>query len=299
MRKLLKIISWGVVGLVAVVAVVATVIYWRSNGLLGKQFVVTVKPVAIPENEAAIARGRHLVETRGCVDCHGADLAGGKVIEDGPMGVIHGPNLTRGRGGRVAAFSDEDWVRSIRHGVGPDGRGLYLMPSEEYSHFSDEDLGALIAYLKTIPSVDRERVPLKLGPVARVLLATGKIKLASEVIDHANLQTASVTPAVTVEYGRYVAASCTGCHGPTYAGGKIEVGPPGWPRAANLTPHPESRMASWTEAEFVSVMRTAKRPDGSELDPVMPRVFGGMDDVELKALWAFFRSLPPLPMGAR
>jgi mono/diheme cytochrome c family protein len=299
MRKLLKMVGWIVGGLALLVAIGAVTFYTRSNAALRKAYAVTVRPIPIPTDAEAIALGRHLAETRGCAECHGKDFAGGVVIEDGAMGVVHGPNLTRGRGGRAARFIDEDWIRAIRHGVGPDKLGLFIMPSEEYSHFSDADLGALIAYLKSVPAVDRERVPTKLGPVSRVLLGTGKMKLAAETIDHANLRPPVVTPGATVEYGRYVATSCAGCHGPNFSGGKIDVGPPNWPQAANLTPHESGRLAKWTEADFIGTLRTAKRPDGSALDEVMPRTFGNMNDMELKALWLFFRSLPAVPTGAR
>jgi cytochrome c553 len=174
---------------------------------------------------------------------------------------------------------------------------LFIMPSEEYQHFSDDDLGALIAFLKTVPAIDRERVPTSLGPVSRVLLATGKMKLAAEIIDHPNVHPAPVTPAISVEYGRYIAAGCTGCHGTNFSGGKIASGPPSWPPAANLTPHSDGKLSKWTEADFINTLRTAKRPDGSELNPVMPRLFGQMDDVELKALWAFFKTLPAASTG--
>jgi cytochrome c553 len=299
MSRVLKILGYVAGGLVVVAAATATVVVMGSNARLRKTYSVTPRAVAIPTDAMAIAHGKHLAETRGCNDCHGRDYAGNKVIEDGAMGRLHGPNLTRGRGGRVAAFKDEDWVRAIRHGVGPDGLGLFIMPSEEYSHFSDEDLGALIAYLKTIPAVDRERVPTELGPIARMLLATGKMKLSAEKIDHPNVKPGSIAPDVSAAYGRYVAASCMGCHGPTFSGGKIEVGPPHWPQAANLTPHADGRLTKWTEAEFLQVMRTAKRPDGTELNAVMPRAFGQMNEVELKALWAFFKSLPATTTGAR
>jgi cytochrome c553 len=132
-----------------------------------------------------------------------------------------------------------------------------------------------------------------------MLLATGKMKLAAETIDHANLRPPAIAPAVSIEYGRYVAASCLGCHGPNFSGGKIDIGPPSWPEAANLTPHADSRLSKWSEADFIQTVRTAKRPDGTDLDPVMPRAFGGMDDVELKALWAFFKSLPATAKGVR
>jgi mono/diheme cytochrome c family protein len=215
------------------------------------------------------------------------------------MGTLHAPNLTKGKGGRIAGFKDEDWIRAIRHGVGPDQRGLFMMPSKEYVHLSDEDLGALIAYLKTVPAIDRDRMPLALGPVSRVLLATGKMKLAAEVIEHASVKPASVQPGITADYGRYVAATCVGCHGPNFSGGKIAVGPPNWPEAGNLTSHPGARVAKWTEGDFISVMRTARRPDGTELNPVMPRAFANMDDVELKALWSYFKTLPPVATGTR
>lgn len=299
MSRFLKILAYAAGGAVVVVAVAATVIYFSSNAKLKRQFSVASRTIAIPSDAVAISRGKHLAETRGCNDCHGKDFAGNKVIEDGAMGTLHAPNLTRGKGGRVAAFKDDDWVRAIRHGVGPDGLGLFIMPSEEYSHFSDEDLGAIVAYLKTVPAVDRERTPTSLGPISRVLLATGKMKLAAEVIDHPNVKPKSIAPAVSAEYGKYVAASCMGCHGPNFSGGKIEVGPPDWPLAANLTPHADGRLSKWNEKDFMQAIRTAKRPDGSELNPVMPRAFAQMDDTELKALWAFFKSLPSAATGAR
>ena len=125
------------------------------------------------------------------------------------------------------------------------------------------------------------------------------MKLAADVIDHPNVMPKAIAPGVSADYGRYVAASCMGCHGVNFSGGKIEVGPPSWPQAANLTPHADARLKKWTEADFLQVMRAAKRPDGTDLDPVMPRAFGQMNDVELKALWAFFKSLPATATGVR
>ena len=301
MRKFLRILGYIVLGLMVVVASLALLIRYRSQIALRKTYAVQVRPVTIPTDSAAVEHGHHLAQTRGCMDCHGRDLAGAKVIEDGAMGRLYGPNITRGKGGRVAAFKDEDWIRAIRHGIGPDGRGLFIMPSVEYSHFSDEDLGALIAYLKGVPAVDRERVPTQYGPVTRVLLTVSMDKMiAAAAIDHAHI---APPPAMikgpTAEYGRYLASACMGCHGANFSGGKIDIGPPDWPQAANLTPHEDSHLAKWTEQDFMTAIRAAKRPDGSELNPVMPRGFGGMDDVELKALWAFFKSLPPVAHGVR
>ncbi|MEO6568747.1 MAG: cytochrome c [Opitutaceae bacterium] len=287
-----------VLGVILVVVVgAAAAVYFVSNAKMKKTFAVTARPVVIPTDASALAHGKHMAETRGCNECHGADYGGNKVIDDPAMGRLFGPNLTKGKGSMTATFRDEDWVRAIRHGVAPDGRGLLLMPSEEYSHFSDEDLGSVIAYLKSVAAVDRDTVPLAPGPVARALLAAGKLKLGAEVIDHANLRPKFVPPGVTVEYGRYLSVGCTGCHGVNFSGGKIDIGPPDWPHAANLTP--SGRLAKWSEADFLAVLRTRKRPDGTELNPVMPASFGNMTDVELKALWTYFKTLPPKETGAR
>jgi len=79
---------------------------------------------------------------------------------------------------------------------------------------------------------------------------------------------------------------------PNYSGGKIAAGPPDWPHAANLTPDPAGHLVKWTEAEFINTLRTAKRPDGTELHAAMPRAFGQMTDMELKALWLFIKTVP-------
>lgn len=300
MKKFAKPLLYIAAALAVLALLAVSFVYFSSRAALRKEFRVAVRPVAIPSGADALARGRHLAETRGCNDCHGADYGGARVIDDGAMGRLHGPNLTRGRGGRVATFSDDDWVRAIRHGVGPDGKGLLIMPSLEYSQLSDDDLGELIAYLRTVPAVDRDRVPTTHGPVTRVLLTASPEKMiAANAIDHAHAGPPAVPKGPTVAYGKYLSAGCIGCHGPNLSGGKIEVGPPDWPLAANLTPHPDGRLAKWSEEDFISVLRTAKRPDGSAVNPVMPAVFGRMDDIELKALYAYLRSLAPAALGQR
>jgi mono/diheme cytochrome c family protein len=298
MRKLLKIVGWLVGGLVVVVAVLAATIFVRSNAKLKQTFAVTVSPVPVPTDAAAVARGRHIATTRGCLECHGQDLAGATVFNNGAMGRADAPNLTRGAGGIGATFRDEDYVRAIRHGVAPDGRGLFLMPSADYAGLSDEDMGALLAYLKSVPAVDKPSGPIALGPVARGLVTFGKIRLDAERIDHANVKAATVKPTASAEYGRYLAAGCVGCHGSNYSGGKITIGPPDWPPAANLTPDAAGRLGKWTEQNFFAALRTGKRPDGTEINPVMPRVFGQLDDLETKALWLFLKSLPAAPTGS-
>lgn len=260
---------------------------------------VTARPVDVPSGAEAVERGRHLATTRGCNDCHGKDYGGNKVIDDPAVGRLYGPNLTPGRGGLTREFTDLDYVRAIRHGVTREGRPLVLMPAAEYTFLSDEDLGALIAYLKTLPAVDRERGPVAPGPIFRTMMAIGQVTLSADVIDHGGMRPAKVVVEPTVAYGKYLSAGCTGCHGDNLSGGKIPGAPPDWPATSNLTPHASGRLASWSERDFFNVLRTRKRPDGTELSPVMPASFGQMTDVETQALWAYLRSLPPYPTGER
>ncbi len=291
MKRVFKYLGYGLGVIVLLLVLAVCGVYALSARKLGRTYAVAVRPVAVPADAASVLRGRHIAETRGCVDCHGQDFGGAKVVDDPAVGVLWGSNLTGGRGGRIAAFTDEDWVRAIRHGVAKDGKPLVLMPSLEYAHFSDDDLGALIAYLKTVPKVDRDRVPIKVGPVARALMLAGQIKIAAEHIDHAGLRPPTVIPGVTVDYGRYLAVGCTGCHGEQLAGGRIPGAPPDWPASRNLTPSGD--LARWSEADFLKVLETGVRPDGQQLNPVMPIAFGKMTDTEKKALWLYLQTLSP------
>ena len=292
MKRVLKFLGYalGVVVLLLVVAVSS--VYALSSRRLNKPYQVAVKSVVIPTDEASVLRGNHIAHTRGCIDCHGKDFAGNKVIDDPAVGRLYGTNLTGGQGSVTQTYNNDDWVRAIRHGVAKDGHALVLMPSLEFSHFSDDDLGALIAYLKTIPVVNRNRVPITVGPVARALILKGDIKLSAEHIDHTGLVPPVVIPGVTVEYGHYLAAGCMGCHGDQLAGGKIPGGPPDWPLARNLTPGGD--LAQWNETDFFRALQTGARPDGTKLNPVMPIAFGQMNDTEIKALWTYLKTLPPV-----
>ncbi len=299
MRKLLKILGWVTAAIAVLATLLAVVVVVRSNAILKKTYAVTVQAVTIPTDEAALVLGQHIATTRGCTDCHGKDLGGATVFDNGAMGRADGPNLTKGVGGAGAVLSDLDFVRAIRHGVARDGRGLFLMPSADYAQFSDDDMGAVIAYMKSVPPVNKQSVPIALGPVARGLVAFGKIKLDAERIDHATVKPSKVVPGSTVDYGGYLAAGCTGCHGSNYSGGKIAIGPPEWPPAANLTPHADGRLAKWTEENFIQAMNTGRRPDGTEINPVMPRAFAQLNDVEKRALWMFLKTLPAAATGVR
>jgi cytochrome c5 len=296
MKLLLKLLA----ALALLVLLAASTIYGLSERRLNRHYAIEPETVAVPADAAAIERGAHVAKIRGCLDCHGDNLAGATVVEDPRAGKIYGVNLTRGKGGLPPDYGDADYVRALRHGVSYDGRPLILMPSAEFHELSDEDVGALIAYMKSVPPVDAQMPKSTLGPIMRtVLVLDRRAKLLSaEHIDHA-AKPAVAAPATPGELGRYLAVSCTFCHGDGFAGGKIPGVPPDWPAAKNLTTGGE--MKSWTQAQFATVLRTGVTPDGRKLDPYyMPwSAFQGMTDPEIQALWDYLRALPARPDGTR
>src|SRR6266508_644169 len=176
-RKILKWIGIVLGSLIGLLALTFLLLYTigtvKWNKLHGK-YDVPVETITIPTDEATIARGEHIATIRMCGHCHMENLSG-QVARAPGLVTLSVPNLTSGTGGVGATNTDEGWVRAIRHGVGQDGRGLVLMPSRVWYYLSDEDLGALIAYLKSLPPIDHEMPPTDLGPLGRVMLTLGQL----------------------------------------------------------------------------------------------------------------------------
>jgi mono/diheme cytochrome c family protein len=300
MNKWVRRTSIGLATL-AVLGIVTTVV-GKSMGerKMKRHIVLPVAPLAIPADAAHIERGRYLFSTRGCIDCHGANGAGKTVIKDGPMYIVS-PNITGGANSATRGYTSVDWVRVLRHGVKPNGNPVMIMPSEDYARFTDEDMASLIAYLQQLPAVPGQRAVIQLPTAVKVLYAFGAIKDASEKIDHTLPPPKPVEDAVTIEHGAYVANACMGCHGDGFSGGKIPGGAPTWPAAANLTPGKGSAMHRYPTAElFMAMMRSGHRPDGSAISHVMPfGSLGRMNDVDLRALHAFLKTLPARDAGQR
>jgi cytochrome c553 len=280
----------GALAVVGALLLLAAAIVGLTRRTLARRYSVAPEAITIPDDSATFARGQHLASAISkCTDCHGEDL-GGVLMEMGPMGTFPAANLTTGRGG--AQRTDADWVRAIRHGVARDGRPLVFMPSGVYAALSAEDLGAIIAWARSVPPVDRELRPLSIGPIGRLLIARNPGRLvAAAGIDHAAAIPAAVPPGPTPEYGRYltVVGGCTYCHGDNLAGG-IQEGPPGTPASADL--RPTGPTAAWREEDFAAALHTGQRPDGSTINPFMPwRLTRLMTDEEIQAVWAYLRGL--------
>ena len=299
--------------LAAVLAVAVTLtIGWRP--ILGPRARPLTNRV-FERTPERLARGRYIVEHEAaCVDCHsphdwskhdapitsgmegaGQDMSGLK----GLPGYVVAPNLAPDPETGSGTWSDDALARAIREGIGHDGRALFpMMPYENYRHMPDEDLASVVVFLRSLPPV---RNPL---PNTEIIFPVKYlIRSVPEPI------TEPVTPpdiSDPVKRGRVTSspmAGCRDCHTPMekgeplpnmdLSGGQIFEGPWGKVASANLTPDP-SGIPYYDEVLFLQAIRTGyvkARP----LNQIMPwRHYGGMTDEDLKAIFAYLKTVKPI-----
>ncbi|TGK35010.1 cytochrome C [Leptospira gomenensis] len=303
---ILKSLKWTGIFLLIVVLGVATFTVARQNA----KYDAPYPDVASSSEPALIERGRHLATGPAhCVECHSkvSDgnskvpasqpvLSGGRLFAL-PIGDFYTPNITPDPETGIGKLSDREIARSLRYGVRADGTVLFdFMP---FHNTSDEDLTAILSFLRSLPPQSNSVPKRDLNLIGKVLKAflVKPVGPTGEVLK-------SIVPAATAEYGEYLAgsvANCNGCHtlrseigeyiGVPYAGGnpmeepgKETLIPP------NLTPHPEGRISLWTEEQFLKRFRLGKLVEHSH----MPwGSFSKMSDLELKAIYRFLKSLKP------
>ncbi len=265
---------------------------------------------------ARLERGRYLVEGPAhCFGCHSeVDYNAALVPKPGKKGggfifppeesliplpyQVVASNISPDPETGAGKWNDEDFVRALRQGIGQDGRTLFpLMPYMFFRTLSDEDLASIIVYVRSVEPVRISRPKTTLPePVKQALKPLDPI-------------TAPVPPpdlSDPVKRGAYLvnAGLCEGCHTPSdqqfqpiaglrFGGGFRLVGEWGDVAAANLTPDP-SGIPYYDEALFIQVLRTGK-VKARELKPIMPwGYFKNMTDQDLKAIFAFLRTLKPV-----
>lgn len=303
-KRILIKVALGFLVFLAVLGAGGSIFAWTQTSAfdasLAKVYDIPLREIPRAEGEAALARGRHIAESIGScavADCHGSDLAGGKPLEMGPLGTVTGPNITPG--GLGAVYTDAELVRLIEHGVRKGGTTARFMPSRELNWLPDDDMAALIAYIRSVPAVSKPNGPFVIGVLGKVLDRQGVIGLdVARKIDHAKIDKAG-PPAPNAEYGKHVAKSCMGCHGDTFAGGPIPGAPPEFATPSNLTPH-ETGLAGYTYEDFAKLLDTGIKRNGQPLDSFMPvEALRKMNDTERRAVFEYLRTLPAKPFGTR
>lgn len=289
-QKVLRWVGRSATALLVLGIVSAGVITISTERRLNRVYDTRIESLVVRNDAVTRARGEHLVRSlANCVDCHGDDLGGKTMLESAAIGTIAGPNITPG--GRP--LDTDDWTRAITRAVDGDGHPLLVMPSADYNGLGKEDIGAIIAYARSVPAVRRDVPDTRLGPVGRVMLATGQLPvLDAERIDHSRPLQEAPQPAVTAVFGEYLAhnGGCHGCHTASLAGGPVPGAPPSTPHSADIR---ASALQRYTDAEIEGILRTGRRPDGHMVDPMMPwKATAQMTDDELQALILYLRKGP-------
>jgi len=266
MKKIFKWIGIVLGSLVGLLLVAGVVLYFMGNARLNKTYDFPPSSIVLPTDEASIEYGKHRSETL-CQGCHGADLSGvDNWFSAPPIGTIDSVNLTAGKGGIGDEFTTEDYVRAIRHGIDREGKPIFMTAVPSTAHLSDEDLGAIIAYLKTIPPVDHQTKERYFTPLMRILLVAGMLgQLPAESVSH-EIHVTAPEQGVSVEYGKYLVDTndCRICHGPELNGGPFPD-----PTITKISPNltPGGEVGFWTEEDFINTIRTGVTPGGHKLDP--------------------------------
>lgn len=247
-----------------------------------------------------IARGAYLVSIGICDSCHTPKDAEGRSIKEMHLagghrvGGLLSSNLTPDPDTGLGKWSDEQIIASIRNGVRADGApvrppmGVFF-----YRNISDEDIHAIVAYLRTVPPVKNavERAPARgPSPVYEPVTAVGSPDVKDQI-----------------RHGRYLGetiAHCVQCHTPRIngspdtarygAGGNTYTARGGGTvLAPNITP---TRLASWSDDQIKAAITKGVRPDGGQLAAVMDfDLYARMTEADLSALVAYLRSLERHP----
>lgn len=311
MRKFLRrlCLAVPVLGVVLAVAISLT-IGWRP--FLGPR----ARPLTARKFEATperLARGRYLANAvSGCTYCHSehdwkadADpiiegkLGAGQVFPlAGLPGTVVASNITPDSATGAGSWTDDQLARAIREGIGHDDRTLFpLMPYEHFRHMADEDLASVVVYIRSLQAVQNPLPHTEIVFPVKYL-----IRSAPQPI------TLPVPPADSsdpIKRGEYLVeiSGCTDCHtaqqrgqplpGMAFAGGFELKGPFGTVTSANITPDPTG-ISYYNENIFVQAMRTGK-VGARTLNPIMPwSMMRNMTDDDLKAIFAYLRTLKPV-----
>ena len=277
-----------------------------------------MKIAATPE---MVKRGEYLANhVSVCMDCHGtrdwtlfsgpmkpgSEGSGGEVFDKrfGFPGSFTAKNITPFHLGN---WTDGEIFRAITTGVNKDGKALFpVMPYKYYGQLDENDIKAVIAYIRTIPSIKSD-------------IPASKADFPMNFIINTIPKKASLTtrpPASdTIAYGKYLATAsgCVECHtkqvngkftGEKYAGGfEFQVGNGNVVRSMNITPDPTG-IGSWTKEEFIDMFKMYADPSyvlpkvdlaKGDLQTVMPwTMFGGMTREDIGAIYEYLRTVPPV-----
>lgn len=284
-----------------------TLVFWSLSAI----FLAGAAQAAAPKS-AVLERGKYLMEgVVACGSCHMArgdkgqplpekGLSGGMVFDEPPFRAVV-PNITPDPETGIGKWTDAQLAKAIREGVRPDKRLIGPpMPIGFYRHLSDDDLAAIIAYLRAQPPVKmaqpKSKYNIPLPPDYGPPIQSVKAPPASKQL----------------AYGEYLAniGHCMECHSPRNekgmlnleklgAGGQSFKGPWGESISRNLTPHPTG-LKDFTDAQIIKSVRQGVDRSGQPYKPPMAYdYYKNISDADMAALIAYLRSLKPQTFGGK
>ena len=262
-------------------------VYLGSEHVLHDHDVERGFSVPIPVDENAIRHGEHVARTRGCLGCHGEQLEGIDFGEqwDWPERAV-APNLARYAREHDAATIEA----AVRRGFNPSGRELTSMPSYNFTNLSDEDMAALIAFLRAAPVVEKKLPKPDLGWKVRLDFALGRELSMADWVDRIPKRTFAAGDQSPLAQGEYLAKTmCIECHGLDLRGESFY----------NMPPTPDlAIVAAYNREQFEGLIESGFSPDGRPLGLmtlVAPDRFVHLSDEEVDNLYAYLRSLGNTP----
>lgn len=265
-----------------------------------------VVPAAEPTLDL-VARGKYVFGAAGGCACHtppdGAGLnAGGTKFDLSFFGVVYAPNITPDAETGIGKWSDAQVINAIRRGERPDGSRLFpIHPYKYLANIADDEIEALIAYLRFVKPINSSVPPRSL-----------KIPVPTRTISTAP----RIAPRDGPARGAYLAGGaghCAECHTPRRFDAstddtKFLAGGPGPERslAANITPHDETGIGRWTEAQIARFLRTGVKPSGQEAYSLMRTViigtsagFKDLTEADAMAIARYLKTVPPIENKVR
>jgi cytochrome c553 len=278
-KKFLKWTGFVVAGLAGLAALGIAYLYFASERELNRHHAVaSPAAIAVPTDPAEIAEGRRLAHLTGCTHCHSENLSGAVPLDIPNVVRFVAPNLTE----LLPQYSDAQLVTLLRKGVRPDGTGVLFMPSEMTRHLSDQDLGRVIAFLRSAPPTPGVTGKTEVRFVGRYILASGQFKTAADTIEQAAPDVASANLSPAAARGRYLAMSaCTECHGQDLNGRPEAKAPP------------LAIAKSYTADEFSKLMHEGIALGGRQYELMSPTAlarFAVLTPEETAAIYEFLQS---------
>lgn len=272
-------------GVLIVAAIAMLGIYVQSNRIINKRHPFQPHAVAVPSDSASIAHGERLARIR-CFGCHADSLYGDVFFNEPMVARISAANIPE----RLATLTDAEFAGFMRSGVRKDGTSPFIMPPPGFYHISDSDLGALIAYLRSIPQGGETLPPNSYRPMGRLGVVLGQFRTAVAEFDTTMARVSDDPAWATTRHGEYLARLiCTECHGPRLVGDPAAAG--------GAAPTPSLAAAlGYSPEQFVTLLRTGTpREAGKQLGLMGTTASNSLKyltDAEIAEIYHYIKALP-------